>query len=156
MHAATDIAGVGECVRVAALSARRPSLIGSAVGDNGIQRDVPGLWQESIDALRIVCEAEQERPPGNGMSLDERKGAVVVAAAHSESVAVHVEAEQRHDGEVEPARRDQSGPAPSWLGDAETVRMQCVGRPPAIEPQVARFEGVQYRQVTTLAHPRSP
>ena len=77
------------------------------VSGNRVERDVPWLCLESSDALRFMRQAEQEGTPCMCKASYEGKAAIVVTAAHAESVTIAVETQQRDDYQVEPTRGNQ-------------------------------------------------
>ncbi len=70
-------------------------------------------------ALQIVGEAHQQRLVPYPPRAAEREGAIVIAATHAEAHAPRIEAHQRQEHQVEPARADHF--TPDGLGDPEAI-----------------------------------
>ena len=82
-------------------------------------------------------------------SVQKGEAAVIVAATHTEPVAICIETNQRCQYEVQRGRLDQS---PAYrFGNAVAVINQLIPRFEAGKPETTAIERSQYRQVDYLA-----
>lgn len=84
----------------APLRCKWPSL-GCTFGDDGFQRNIPGLRFNACNLLAGVGEADQSRTIPGPMPAEIVQGAVIEAAAHAETVAIGIEAHQRHHEQIQ-------------------------------------------------------
>ena len=70
------------------------------VGNNGIEWNIPWLRGKASGFLMFVRKSKHERATNAWMTAAKGKGAVVITAAHAESMAMFVESEQRCDDKI--------------------------------------------------------
>ncbi len=117
----------------------------AAGGDDLGQRNVPLLLRHRVHLLAVV--GESQRFGAEPMFMPAGEGAIVIAAAHAEPVALGIERHQRGADKVERAVRHHLLHVELRFGDAVTVAGHGAGGGVAQEEQMARGEGVQHRQV---------
>src|SRR5690606_30100419 len=86
-----------------------PSSIESArhgIGDDRVQRDVPGCKRQRGYTLELVCDADQPRALPAGPLPQKLEAAIVEAATGAEAPAVLVEGKQRRENDIEESRID--------------------------------------------------
>jgi len=84
-------------------------------------------------------------------AASECETAVIVSAAHAESMTIAVEPEQWHDDEVELACGKQFVRVGLWFWNTETVISQRIAWSPATEPQLPGTKRMQNGQVAFLS-----
>ena len=119
------------------------------LGRHLIQWDIPGARSEPGAALARMGQADEAGPAPVVAVAQKREGAVVIAAAHPEAVAVGVEADQGDQEQVE--RPDRYAPAAPRFGDAETVGPEPGAGVGADEPESAPASRAQDRQAAVPA-----
>lgn len=142
--------GLSDACTVRRLQLSASCEVEPAIACYRVECDIPGLGLQSVDALRLMCKADQIRMCSMLQAANECEAAIVVSAAHAEPVAVAVETEQRHDDQIQIACGDEIARARNRFRDTEAVWRQTVARPPAEKPEPARKKRVQYRQETLL------
>ena len=78
--------------------------------------------------------------------------AIVITATHAESVALCIEAKQRHQDEMHELRLTTFTGHECRFRNPVTVALHGMLRSPGREPQATLKKGMQHRQVTLLAH----
>ena len=68
---------------------------------DGIQRHIPFLRLDVVDALTLVGESDQQRALPVQAAAEEGQRPVVEAAAHADAVALSIEADQRRQYKVQ-------------------------------------------------------
>lgn len=82
-------------------------------------------------------QTDQSGPPPGSRGLQIGQGAVVVAAAHADTIAGAVESHQRNQDQVEMASRAAVAAAPRRFGNAEAIRSHRLAGDPTHE---AKFD----------------
>ena len=82
-----------------------------------------GARGDALQFLARVGEADEQRRMPEAAPAPEREHAIIEAAASAEPHAAAVEAHQRQEHQIEPARSDDAGPA-LRLGDPQAVGPQ--------------------------------
>ena len=78
-------------------------------GRQRIQAHVPGIGAHGVRSLALEAEPDQSRTHPVPAVAPEGESAIVESAAHSQAATLGIDADQRHDDEIEPARRDRRG-----------------------------------------------
>ena len=68
--------------------------VDSALGDDQVEGNIPGLCRQPVDALALVGETDQAGPSPVIAVQQIAEGAVIVPRAHAEAMTVGVEADQ--------------------------------------------------------------
>ena len=97
-----------------------PGFTYAQLGGDAPQRHIPGLGWDRVEFLTGMGDPQQI---GLAASTMAGEGAVIVAAAHAEAVALTVETDQRQQHQVEPQRRAAAG-IRARLRDAEAIGVQ--------------------------------
>src|SRR5262245_20797882 len=120
------------------------------VGDDRVDRDIPRCPLEGRDVLQLEGYADEPGSTPRRQRLNAAESAVVVAAAHAESRAAFVEADQRQQHEIESPGLDELSGSAARLAQPVATHLQRVARGVAGEMQAA-FRGIDDRQVDALA-----
>ena len=75
----------------------------TAFGDDGIQRNVPGLGFDSRDELELIRDADELWSPPAPVGVQVTKGAVIESRATSDSPSAAVDRDERQQHYIERA-----------------------------------------------------
>src|SRR5690606_30728441 len=94
---------------------------------DSVHTDIPGLTSKRFDSLAGVRQPDQQgtSTPTHGL---EGESAVVEPLAHSQPVALTIEAHQWHEHHIQCSGADSPGSQPR-LQDAPAIASQCVPLP---------------------------
>ena len=87
------------------MAARDPP-VDAAFGHDAVEQHVVRRFGEAGDLLRLEGDPDEPRPAPGAAMAKELEVPVIEPGAHAEPVAARVEADERHEHEVEPARVD--------------------------------------------------
>lgn len=137
----------GSAIRVSILSCRRAAVkVCRNVANHGIERNIPGLGFEMSRFLYFVCESKHERATPAWVPTAKCKGAIVIAAAHAESVAAFVKSEEWCDHHIKLSRRDEIAGAGNRFRDAESILAKSLAGFPGTKQQATCAKRVQNGQ----------
>lgn len=103
--------------------------------DNSIKPYIPRVWRYFLDFLAVKCSAEQFRSQPVLTMLKKRETAIIVTAAHSNSMPLVVECDERSHNEIQVARFDRR--ACHRLPDSKRTALQQRIGPQISEEQYA-------------------
>src|SRR5579871_885668 len=86
------------------MTPRGPEVHEATLGGERIERKIPGLGMHALHPLALEGEADQQRPTPVQALAAKAECAVVETEPHAEAPAAAVDADQRYDDQVEPAR----------------------------------------------------
>ena len=73
----------------------------TAFGDDGIQRNIPGLRFDSRYELELIRDANELRPPPASVGAQVTKGAVIESRATSDSPSAAIDRDERQQDDIE-------------------------------------------------------
>ena len=80
-------------------------------GRQRIEAHVPGIGAHGVRSLAPEAEPDQSRTHPVPAVAPELESSIVESAAHSQAATRGIDADQRHDDQIEPARRDRPAAA---------------------------------------------
>lgn len=122
----------------------RLSHVNLRFGRDHVQGHIPGARLECLHPLALVGDTDQERTVPAPVPAQIGEGAVVVAATHSQSVAVGIEADEWDQQQVQGPGKSDTVVAQLGLGNAEAVFFQWTARGILQKPELSAWMWPEY------------
>lgn len=89
-----------------------------------VQRNIPGIWDDLIDALAIKRESNQSWFAPHRRVLQKRERRIKISAAHADATALSVKCDERYQDDIQMVCFGRSSKPGGGLSNAHGVSPQ--------------------------------